>query len=164
MLKSFAPVINFRTQLLVIGSMPGEASLRAGEYYAYKHNQFWKIMFDVFANGRAPQDYADKLKTLLDNRVGLWDTLAACERPGSLDSDIRLAKPNDFPALFNQYPAVKTLLFNGQTSYKYFLKFFGQPPDITCRRMPSTSPANAGTPYGQKLETWRTALQEGLKL
>lgn len=163
MLKSFPPVINAHTRLLVIGSMPGEASLRAQQYYAYKYNQFWKMTFELFAGGREPKSYADKLQTLLTNRIGLWDTLAACERPGSLDSDIRLAKPNDFPALFKQYPAVKTLLFNGQTGYKYFLKFFGRPPGIACRQMPSTSPANAGTPYAKKLEIWRAALQEGLR-
>ena len=64
MLKSFPPVAGPQTRLLIIGSMPGEASLRAGEYYAYKYNQFWRIIFDVFENGRTPENYQDKRQVI----------------------------------------------------------------------------------------------------
>lgn len=163
MLKSFAPVINAQSKFMVIGSMPGDASLKAQEYYAYKHNAFWSIIFDVFSPGHTPQNYADKLNTLLTHGGALWDTLAACRRQGSLDSAIKDAKPNNFSLLFKQYPNIKTLLFNGQTAYKLFKKHFGQPEGKTCRVLPSTSPAHAALSYADKLSIWQEALLAACK-
>lgn len=140
--------------------MPGEASLQAEQYYAYKHNQFWTLMFDLFENGRIPHDYPDKLHTLLKHRIGLWDALSSCYRPGSLDSRITKPLPNDFPALFKKYPQVRTLLFNGQTAAKYFLRFYKK--ELTGKNyyvLPSTSPAHASLSYAQKREQWQQALQ-----
>ena len=145
MLKSFPPVADPQTRLLIIGSMPGEASLRAGEYYAYKYNQFWRIIFDVFENGRTPENYQDKRQVILKHGLGLWDTLAACRREGSLDSRITQQIPNDFPALFARYPAIHTLLFGT--------------PDKKFYRLPSTSPAHASRSYAEKLALWRAALE-----
>ena len=159
LLHSFPPVINTHTRVLIIGSMPGTASLQAQQYYAYPHNQFWKIIFDVFENGRPPQNYEDKLHTLLKHRLGLWDALAACTRPGSLDSHIKTPTPNDFPALFTQYPAVHTLLFNGQAAARYFKRFYGwELPCKTLLILPSTSPAHASLSYTQKLALWKKGL------
>lgn len=158
-LHSFPPVLNTNTQVLIIGSMPGVASLQAQEYYAYKYNQFWPIIFDVFEKGRHPKNYEDKLHTLLQHRIGLWDTLAACTRPGSLDSCIRTPTPNDFTALFKHYLAVHTLLFNGQAAARYFKRFYGwEVPGKTLVILPSTSPAHASLSYAQKLARWQEAL------
>ena len=162
-LHSFPPVLNTCTRVLIIGSMPGVASLQAQEYYAYTYNQFWPIIFDVFENGRPPKNYEDKLCTLLKHRLGLWDVLAACTRPGSLDSRIKTPAPNDFPALFTQYPAVHTLLFNGQAAATYFKRFYGwNLPNKTLVILPSTSPANASLSYAQKLARWKKALWQAL--
>lgn len=141
--------------------MPGEASLRAQEYYAYKHNQFWKIVFDVFAAARTPKDYADKLHTLLQNRIGLWDALAACEREGSLDGSISRPVPNDFPALLKKYPHIHTLLFNGQAARNHFKRAFG---DLgkTCLTLPSTSPAHASRTYLEKRTLWQDAFRRAM--
>lgn len=157
MLKSFPPVIGPDTRILIIGSMPGEASLRARQYYAYKYNQFWRIIFDVFENGRPPRDYADKLAVVLAHGLGLWDSLARCERTGSLDSAITRHQANDFPALFRQNPAVQTLLFNGQAAFGFYKKAFGV-PQKPFSVMPSTSPAYAARTYEQKLACWRAVL------
>lgn len=160
MLKSSPPVITPQSRFMIIGSMPGKASLEAQEYYAYKHNAFWPIIFDVFAPGRAPADYADKLQTLLQHGGALWDTLAACRRSGSLDVHIRDGKPNNFIRLFKQYPAVKTLLFNGLAAHQLFVRHFGQILGKTYLLLPSTSPANAALSYPQKLAIWTSALQQ----
>lgn len=159
MLKSFPPAVQTHTRILIIGSMPGEASLRAEEYYAYKHNQFWRIIFDVFENGRTPENYQDKLSVILKHGLGLWDALAACERSGSLDSRITAHTPNDFPALFARYPAIHTLLFNGAAAFNFYKRAFGT-PDKKFYRLPSTSPAHAARSYAEKLALWRTALEE----
>lgn len=161
MIYSFPPAVNTRSRILVIGSMPGEASLKAREYYAYKYNQFWRIVFDVFAGGRAPENYADKINTLLKNRIGLWDALEACERTGSLDGNISLPTPNDFPSLFKKFPRIHTLLFNGQAARTHFKRAFGDLGKI-CLTLPSTSPAHASKSYQEKLTLWQNAFQHAL--
>lgn len=162
MIHSFPPAVNRQTRILVIGSMPSTASLKAQEYYAYKHNQFWKIIFAIFAQGRTPDGYADKINTLLTHRTGLWDALAACERTGSLDGNISKPEPNDFPALFARYPAIETLLFNGQAARAHFKRAFGD-GGKTCLTLPSTSPAHAALSYHEKLHRWKQAFENALK-
>ena len=154
MLKSFEPVINKDTLQMIIGTMPGQASLKAKQYYAYKHNKFWQIIFDIFNNGQAETDYQDKINILLNNKTGLWDVLAYCKRKGSLDKNIMHEKPNDFRKLLKQYPKVNRLIFNGQKSHKYFLKYFAQIQSIEYIVLPSTSPANASKTYKQKISVW----------
>lgn len=160
MLQSFLPVVSPKSKFIIIGSMPGAASLAAQEYYAYKHNAFWPIIFDVFAPGKTPINYEDKLRTLLSNGGALWDTLASCHRTGSLDANIHSGHPNDFVTLFNQYPALQTLLFNGQTAHKLFVRHFGHIPGKNYILLPSTSPANAACPYAAKLALWKEALRK----
>lgn len=155
MLYSFPPVIGPNTRALIIGSMPGHASLCAGQYYAYKHNAFWRIIFDLFEQGRTPENYEDKKAVILKHSLGLWDTLAACERTGSLDTRITRPKPNDFPALFQKYPAVHTLLFNGTAALRFYKRAFGEPA-LFYHQLPSTSPAHAGLSYEEKRNIWQS--------
>lgn len=159
MLQSFAPLIDKNTRFLIIGTMPGTASLQVQEYYAFKHNQFWKIMADIFNEGCLLADYEQKCRCLLRHNVGLWDNLQYCEREGSLDSNIKNAQPNDFETLLQEYPKVKKIFFNGQKSKGFFMKFH---PKLAagkeCAVLPSTSPANAMINYAQKLDLWRKAL------
>lgn len=146
----FPPVVDERTVFMVIGSMPGAASLAAQAYYAHPRNLFWPCVFAAFSNGRTPKNYADKLSVLLANGGGLWDALSSCERAGSLDAHIRQAVPNDFLSLFARYPAIKTLLFNGTAAHQYFVRAFGQLPGKTYLLLPSTSPANAALSPNKK--------------
>lgn len=161
MLYSFPPLITPKTRVLVIGSMPGVASLKAQEYYAFKYNQFWKIIFDLFAGSRTPKDYKDKKQVLLAQGIGLWDALAACERAGSLDGNILKPTPNDFPTLFKKYPGIKTLLFNGHAARNHFKRAFDDGGKI-CAILPSTSPAHASRSYEEKKLLWQHALFRAL--
>lgn len=123
---SFSYIADERTRALVIGSMPGEASLAAGEYYAHRHNLFWRFVFEAYGepfDPKAPPAYGIKTGLLLAHGVGLWDAAESCAREGSLDSDIRNAMPNDFAALFALYPEIERLLFNGQAAFKLFCPF-----------------------------------------
>ncbi len=158
MLKSFEPLIDGNTKQLVIGTMPGVASLKAAQYYGHPQNKFWDIAFEVFAKKQPPNIYEEKLALLLANNTGLWDSLAACLRKGSLDKDIKEEKPNNFPLLFKKYPAVKRLLFNGQKAHLFFIKYFDIPQGFEYIVLPSTSPANATINYAKKLEVWSNAL------
>ena len=114
---SFFYIADERTRALVIGSMPGEASLAAGEYYAHRHNLFWRFVFEAYGepfDPKAPPAYGIKTGLLLAHGVGLWDAAESCAREGSLDSDIRDAMPNDFAALFALYPEIERLCLTGR--------------------------------------------------
>lgn len=158
--QSFAQLVNKNTRILILGTMPGEASLKAQEYYAHPRNIFWRIMADIFNAGAGFADYQAKTQCLLSHNVGLWDNLQYCERQGSLDSDIRREIPNDIETLLAANPQIDMILCNGQKSYDFFKKYH-QPllKSLNCQIMPSTSPANARLSYAQKLAAWCQALQ-----
>ncbi len=158
MLSCFAPLIDENTKILVIGTMPSEASLAAQEYYAFKHNAFWKIISDISEQKFCT--YSDKISAIKKLKIGLWDNLQFCSRQGSLDSNIKDEVPNDFETLLTDYSNIKRLIFNGQKSFAYFKKYHKQLlQQYDYAVMPSTSPANAGTPYRDKLKIWRKALE-----
>jgi TDG/mug DNA glycosylase family protein len=155
--QGFAPVALRNARILILGSMPGMASLEAAQYYAFPRNVFWKIMGDLFSAG--PElDYPERLARLMRNHIALWDVIAACQRPGSLDSAISETglATNDFPAFLAQHPGIGHIYFNGQKAADLFRKkvvptLAGQ---YQYRTLPSTSPANAGKSYAGKLEAW----------
>jgi len=162
--QSFEPVIGRRPRIIILGSMPGVASLDAVQYYAHPRNAFWPIMAELFAIDQRAS-YAERIRQVTRLPLILWDTLQSCHRPGSLDSNIdaNSVRANDFPRLLQGYPEIKAILFNGATSEKYFKQLvvpqLDDHPDIELLRMPSTSPAHAGMSFEQKLETWRRILE-----
>ena len=48
---AFPPVARADARVLILGSLPGEESLRRGEYYANVQNRFWWIMGQIFGAG-----------------------------------------------------------------------------------------------------------------
>lgn len=153
---SFEALINKNTKILIIGTMPGIASLEALQYYAHPRNALWMIIAELFNNGKNFKDYQEKKDCLKKHGIGLWDSLQSCSRPGSLDSDIKNAIPNDFEAKLEEHPQIIKLLFNGAKSFEFFKKHHAQIlSQINYEILPSTSPANATISYTQKLEKWR---------
>src|SRR4051812_33731173 len=159
---SFPPVIDSRCRIIVLGSMPGVASLRAYQYYGNPRNYLWTILYALFGGGMEPDpEYENRLSFALSHGIALWDVIATCEREGSLDSDIKQAVPNDIPGLLLLYPNITTLVCNGTKSFAELTKHFGSFPEITQRkvlRMPSTSPIPTRQFRGfeERLEIWRT--------
>ena len=154
--KSFAPSIDNNSKVLILGSMPGVKSLEEQQYYAHPQNRFWKVMGHILGEPKLHEfDYGTKLKTLLKNNIALWDTIKSCRREGSLDSDIQNETPNDIRKLLKNYPNIKKICLNGNKSYSAFKKYF---PDLlkkySCRKMPSTSPANARYSLEKLVEEW----------
>lgn len=144
--------------------MPGEMSLRMGQYYAHRQNAFWKIMGDLFDAGRE-LTYDERIARLQSHKVGLWDVMMSCQRAGSLDSAIARESilPNDFATLYAGMPALTHVFFNGikaeETYRRHVLPALGAHyTHLQYTRLPSTSPAHAGMPYAQKLEAWRRIL------
>lgn len=158
--ESFDHIADERTTTLIIGSMPGIASLEAGQYYAHKQNLFWKFVFEAFGAEFAAPDFDTKVSLLLTNGFGLWDAAKSCVRDGSLDTNIKNAVPNDFAALFKKYPQINRLLFNGQKAFQLFKRFHG---NLLIGRdyivLPSTSPANASIPLSERRRLWMEALR-----
>ncbi|GIZ08312.1 DNA-deoxyinosine glycosylase [Flavobacterium sp. UMI-01] len=157
MIYSFAPYVNSKTEILILGTMPGIASLEKQEYYAHKRNHFWKIMYTLLGELPVSEVFEEKIKVLESHKIGLWDVLHYCERKGSLDIHIKNQKENDFETLFKNYPSIKKIAFNGKESHRYFTKKFGHIKGITYYVMPSTSPANTMT-FENKLKIWATIL------
>jgi hypoxanthine-DNA glycosylase len=153
----FAPVARQDACLLILGSMPGVASLDATEYYAFAHNVFWKIMADLF-NAGPELDYLSRLQKLTDNHIALWDVIESCHRPGSLDSSISDdgMVTNDFKGFFAQHPHITHIYFNGQKAAGLFKKKVepGLTRHYEYHVLPSTSPAHAAIPYIAKLKAW----------
>jgi len=158
MLKSFKPVADDHTKILVVGSMPGDASLKAGQYYAYKYNHFWRIISVLFNCGKPFSSYREKLSVLSQNSIGLWDSLKYCRRQGSLDKDIKSGKANNFSLLFKKYPSIRRIVFNGRAAEKFFKANNPLLSEYEYILMPSTSPANAGKSFEEKLSFWRKVL------
>ena len=145
--------------MLVVGSMPSVKSLEDAQYYAHPRNAFWPMMFDVF--GETPsRDYERKKALIREHGLALWDAAAMCEREGSLDSDMRDVIYNDFGGLYDRCPNIETVLCNGATAHKLFLKS-GWAGERRVIRMPSTSPAYT-LPYAKKLKTWKETLLNAL--
>ena len=156
-LVGLPPVCDEHTRVIVLGSFPGAASLRAQAYYAHPHNLFWRLMGDVLGEADLPaKPYALRLACLLANGIGLWDVFASCERQGSLDSAIRQSVLNDFGRLQRQSPRLILACHNGQASAKQSLQL--QAIGLRTQVLPSTSPAYASMRYDEKLARWRAAL------
>lgn len=153
--RSFAPVVNAATRLLILGSLPGEQSLASQQYYGNKQNRFWMLMSAVTGVELVPRAYPARLQSLLDCGVGLWDVVAEAHRPGSLDSAIRDRDDNDLPGLLAQLPALTTIAFNGGTAAKLGLKVLGELAGrYRIIKLASSSPAYT-LAYADKLRQWQ---------
>ena len=151
----FPPVIREDTRLLVLGSLPGRASLAAGRYYAHPRNLFWRLIGEAIGQDIESLDYEQRLAILLDAHVGLWDTVASAVRPGSLDANIRLQEASDLAALVATLPELRAIAFNGATAAKIGRRELGPRDDLALIDLPSSSPAYASLAYARKAEAWR---------
>lgn len=151
---SFPPLASKDSRILILGSMPGAASLAAGQYYAHPQNSFWRIMGALFDAG-PDKPYDERTAILLGHGVAVWDVLQGCVRPGSLDVDIRDEVPNDFPVFFAAHPAISRVYLNGGKAAASYKKFVADRCGVPAEKLPSTSPAHAGMRFEDKLALWR---------
>ena len=147
------PVIDHATRILILGSFPGVASLRAQQYYAHPRNQFWALLSAVIDEDLLDKAYPERLACLQAHRIGLWDVIADCQRVGSLDTSIRQSQPNQFSMLRQHCPQLMRICFNGKTSGRYATQFADA--GYATLVLPSSSPANAQLSFAQKLALWR---------
>jgi hypoxanthine-DNA glycosylase len=161
---SFPPIADTGARLLILGSMPGKASLEANQYYAHPRNLFWPILGELLGAGPA-LDYAQRARILTASGIALWDVLKSCRRASSLDADIDKSTmiANDFTAFFAAHPYIDRVFFNGATAEQTFRRHVLPTLNnktILLQRLPSTSPAHAALSYQQKLQSWRIILEK----
>lgn len=149
----FPPVTRADTRLVLLGSLPGIASLEAQRYYAHPQNQFWRLVGAVIGRELVPLSYQARIEALLDAGIGLWDTVAAATREGSLDAAIRLHAASDLTALVATLPELRAIGFNGGTSARIGRAQLGDTTALELIDLPSSSPAYT-LPFERKLERW----------
>ncbi len=152
--RAFAPVADARTRVLVLGSLPGAASLAARQYYAHPRNAFWRLIGAVAGRELAALPYPDRLAALLDARIGVWDVIATAARAGSLDAAIRDPEAADLRALVARLPDLRAVAFNGATAARIGRRQLAGLAAPGLVDLPSSSPAHAGMPYAEKLSRW----------
>jgi hypoxanthine-DNA glycosylase len=158
LLHGLPPIIGDKPTTLILGNMPSVMSLAAQHYYANPRNAFWRIAGEIFGfDAAAP--YEVRTAALTANGIAVWDVLRSCRRIGSLDSAVEPDSmvANDFGALFEQYPDIARVFFNGAAAERNFNRLVRVAPDFHYRRLPSTSPAQTMR-YEDKLAAWRGAI------
>lgn len=159
-IHSFPPIASKTSRVLILGTMPGEASLRQRQYYAHPQNAFWKIIGGIV--GFDPTiPYQDRVDLVQSAGIAVWDVLKSCVRVSSLDSAIDASSvvPNDFARFLAEYPRIERICFNGTKAEALFMKHvrprLAANPDVQHLRLPSTSPANASLSLSQKVRAWQ---------
>jgi hypoxanthine-DNA glycosylase len=159
--QGFPPIARDDARVLILGSLPGQESLRRREYYAQPRNAFWPIMGALFGAGpRLP--YAARARRLAASGIALWDVCAAAVRAGSLDASIVAGSvvANDLAAFLAHHPRVGLVCFNGRTAAALYRRHVlptlpPGPRALPQLELPSTSPAHAALSFADKLGRWQ---------
>jgi TDG/mug DNA glycosylase family protein len=151
--RAFDPVVDADTRLLILGSLPGDASLKAAQYYAHPQNAFWKLVGGVVGCDLAAMPYPQRLVALKAAGIGLWDVIASATRPGSLDAAIRDAATADLNRLVLELPQLRAVAFNGGTAARIGRRTLNPPAEVQLLDLPSSSPAHT-RPLESKAQAW----------
>jgi len=151
--SSFPPVVAPDCRLLILGSLPGEASLAARRYYAHPRNLFWTLLGPAIGVDLASLGYEERLAALIQAKVGVWDTVDSAIRAGSLDAAIREESHNPLERLAGELSGLRAVAFNGRKAARIGRRLLAS-ADIALVDLPSSSPANASIPLDLKAETW----------
>jgi hypoxanthine-DNA glycosylase len=149
-------------RILLLGTLPGEESLRLQQYYGHRRNHFWPIIAAMCGED-LPTEYSERVAMIQRSEIALWDVLKSAMRNGTaLDSAIENECANDFAAFFRQYPMIRRVAFNGNNASKFFNRHVRKIQDIPkdlkfFDPLPSTSPAYA-RPFEFKATRWRDTL------
>lgn len=147
-------MVNAQTRVLVCGSLPGEASLAAGRYYAHPTNQFWRLVGGVIGRDLVGLDYSARLEALLAAGIGLWDTVGSATRSGSLDSAIRAVAPTPLADLARTLPALRLIAFNGATAARLGQVQTKKLGGLSFIQLPSSSAAYCAVSVATKQQAW----------
>ena len=163
--RGLHPVVDQKSRVLILGSLPGDESLRQQRYYSDPSNKFWRLLSDVFGEASG-HSYTERLTFLANQGVALWDVLRSAERVGSSDSKITNPSPNDFRALFTDFTRLRRVGFNGTKAEDFWRKYIRAQAEVPHKSivtavLPSSSgsPGRYVIPYEQKLARWKKFLR-----
>jgi hypoxanthine-DNA glycosylase len=147
------PVAAPNARLLILGSLPGEESLRAERYYAHARNHFWRLTGEVVVGEKLDAlGYDQRLDALKRHRIALWDVIGSARREGSLDQSLRDVEARDLPTFVASLPELRAIGFNGATAARIGRRALGS-TSLTLVDLPSSSPAFT-LPFAVKAERW----------
>ena len=138
----------------MLGTLPGEESLRRHEYYAHPRNLFWPIVFALFGE-TPPPDYADRARLIGAWGIAVWDVCASARRAASADTTIAAEVPNSIHALIDAHPGIRAIAFNGSGARRLYDRHFTRRAELRYLALPSTSPAHARLGFAEKFAQWR---------
>ncbi|MGH6659764.1 MAG: DNA-deoxyinosine glycosylase [Sphingomicrobium sp.] len=148
------PIARADARLFILGSLPGDASLGARQYYAHPTNQFWRLLGNAIGEELHAVDYSARLEVLAKRRIGLWDVVGSARRSGSLDQAIREAAHNRIESLLEDFPCLRAIVFNGSAAARIGRPLLAiPPPGLTLIDLPSSSAANTA-PFALKAGHW----------
>ena len=150
--RAMPPVGSDDAVLLILGSLPGDASLRAERYYAHPQNQFWRLLGSAIGEGLADLDYAARLDRLAARGIALWDVVGEARRTGSLDGAIRDVRANALAAFVETHPRLRAVAFNGGTAARIGRRALGETA-LRLIDLPSSSAAFT-RPFADKAAAW----------
>ena len=163
MKKAFEPIVFPNSEILILGTMPGEKSLELQQYYGNRGNQFWKLLFTILEEPFS-LDYSERIALLKKYKIALWDVLQYCEREGSLDSNIKNEQFNDFNAFYEKNNQIKYVFFSSKKAAAYYDKYKGREDVLSYDVLPSPSGANATKTFVEKLEIWKEKMLPKISL
>ena len=149
------PIARPDARLFILGSLPGDASLAAGRYYAHPTNQFWRLLGLAIDEDLPALSYDERLARLAERCIGLWDVIASASRRGSLDQAIRLADHNPLERMLHDFQNLRAVAFNGQAAGVTGRRLLGLVERPALLDLPSSSAANT-TPFAEKARSWAT--------
>ena len=152
------PIARADARLFILGSLPGDASLAARRYYAHPTNQFWRLLGQAIGEELQPLDYDERLRRLVERRIGLWDVIASASRRGSLDQAIRSPDHNPVERLLHDYPQLRALAFNGSKAAAVGRRLLCTATRLSVVELPSSSAANT-RPFADKAAAWAALAQ-----
>ena len=155
--QAFPPLADSNSKILILGTMPGEQSLKLQQYYGHRGNQFWKIIYRLFEKPLSI-NYEERKKLLQEKGIALWDVLDACERDGSSDNQIMNEKPNDFDSFYKKHPSIRSVFFASGKARDYYDMHIKRKPGITYNLLPSPSGANTWKTFDEKVQEWAAIL------
>ena len=151
--QSMPPVGAVDARLLILGSLPGDASLAVQRYYAHPTNQFWRLLGSAIGEELAQLDYQARLDRLAARGIALWDVIADASRSGSLDGAIRSARANPLAEFVAAHPRLAAIFFNGRTAAAVGRRSLVGVNGIALIDLPSSSAAFT-SPFPDKLRDW----------
>lgn len=140
--KSFTPLECYDAEILILGSIPGDRSIKMQQYYGHPQNRFWRVIAAI-TETELPTEYNTKKEMLKANKIALWDVVYKANRKGSMDSMIKDEVPNAIDNFIRSHPKLKTIAFNGKKAEQMYDRYFDRDSSLRYLSLPSTSPANA---------------------